>query len=128
MRFGYTIIYVENVKSTIDFYQRAFSLPLLFIHESEHYAELDTGNTKLAFASNQMAEMNGLNIHPNTKNNLSAGIEIAFITDNVAAAFRQACKAGAKSIKAPEQKPWGQLVAHVLDCNGVIVELCSPIG
>jgi hypothetical protein len=30
-------------------------------------------------------------------------------------------------VKAPETKPWGQIVAYVRDNNGCIVEICSPI-
>ncbi|MDR6644219.1 putative glyoxalase superfamily protein PhnB [Luteibacter sp. 1214] len=27
-----------------------------------------------------------------------------------------------------EEKPWGQRVGHLRDLNGVIVEICSPMG
>ncbi|MFN9476991.1 MAG: VOC family protein, partial [Rickettsiales bacterium] len=34
MKFGYTIIYVKDIKQTVDFYQRAFGLSLKFYAES----------------------------------------------------------------------------------------------
>jgi uncharacterized glyoxalase superfamily protein PhnB len=35
---------------------------------------------------------------------------------------------GAKGIKEPETKPWGQIVAYVEDDFGTIVEICTPMG
>lgn len=48
MKFGYTIMYVENVEQTVEFYEAAFGLSRRFIHEGG-YAEMDTGDTTLAF-------------------------------------------------------------------------------
>jgi uncharacterized glyoxalase superfamily protein PhnB len=56
------------------------------------------------------------------------GVEIAFTTSDVQAAFDQAVGAGAKPVSKPEKKPWGQTVAYVRDNNGFLVELCTPMG
>ena len=32
------------------------------------------------------------------------------------------------ALAKPKKKPWGQMVSYVRDLNGVIVELCSPVG
>lgn len=52
MTFGYTIIYVKDVLSSLAFCEKAFSLKTRFIHES-NYGELDTGKTTLAFAAHE---------------------------------------------------------------------------
>ena len=49
-----------DVESTMNFYQSAFNLKLNFLHESKQYGELNTGDTKIAFASNEMAQSNGV--------------------------------------------------------------------
>jgi len=56
------------------------------------------------------------------------GIELAFVTDDVAAAYAKAVAAGAIPIKPPIEKPWGQVVAYVRAKDGSLIELCSPIG
>lgn len=127
MKFGYTIIYVSDVLATVDFYQRAFSLNLKFLHESNQYGEMETGETTLAFASEALAHMNDLQIRPNRVHELSSGFELAFVTNNVEGAFKSAIKEGAKHISSPAKKPWGQLVAYVSDINGVLVEICEPM-
>ena len=55
VRFGYTILYVPDVRATIAFYEAAFGLTPRFLHESNLYAEMETGDTTLAFAGEEMA-------------------------------------------------------------------------
>lgn len=128
MKLGYTIIYVADVPATVSFYERAFSLRCRFVHESNLYAEMDTGETVLAFAGEPMAEMNGLAIRPNRRTEIAAGFEIALVTDDPHAAYATAIAAGAAAIKPPAEKPWGQVVGYVRDPDGCLIEICSPVS
>ena len=128
MKLGYTIIYVADVLATVDFYERAFGLARRFVHESNLYAEMDTGETVLSFAGEPMADMNGLTICPNRAETLAAGFEIALVSDDPHGAFATAVAAGASAVKLPAQKPWGQVVGYVRDLNGCLVEICSPVA
>ena len=126
MKLGYTIIYVSDVLKTIEFYKQAFSLEVKSLHDSNQYAEMQTGETTLAFASEGLAESNEVRFKPNRATEIAAGFEIAFVTDNVNTAFKIAIKAGASPIAPPKKKPWGQTIAYVKDINGVLVEICDP--
>lgn len=128
MRFGYTIIYVSDVESTINFYKNAFNFELNFLHESKQYGELNTGDTKIAFASNEMAQSNGVKFVANNLKNDAAGFEIALITSDVKYAYKHATDNGAIAVTEPILKPWGQEVAYVRDPNGIIIEICSPMS
>jgi uncharacterized glyoxalase superfamily protein PhnB len=128
MKFGYTIIYVADVVGTINFYQKAFQLKKLFMHEGLQYGELDTGFTKLAFASEEMAKNNGIKIIKNRSQNQIAGFEIALVAKDINKAYKHAINAGAISVQEPNEKPWGQTIAYVRDLNGILIEICSPIG
>lgn len=55
------------------------------------------------------------------------GIELAFVTGDVEAAYARAVNAGALPIKEPMAKPWGQVVAYVRSTEGSLIELCSPM-
>lgn len=78
MKFGYTIVYVEDVEATVAFYENAFDLETRMLHESELYAEMETGETTLAFAGDEMAETNGFEVRHNRADSKPAGVEIAF--------------------------------------------------
>ncbi|GJM15843.1 MAG: lactoylglutathione lyase [Thermodesulfobacteriota bacterium] len=127
MKLGYTILYVEDVKETLKFYEEAFGFKELFLHESGDYGELDTGDTKLAFASHVLAESNDVGFSKSSKNKEKSTMEIALVTDDVRVAFDRAVRAGAIALHQPKEKPWGQTVAYIRDLNGFLVELCSPI-
>lgn len=127
MYLGYVILYVANVEATIDFYEKAFGLPLNFLHESKDYADLNTGSTKLAFVSEAFAEQNITSCSKNSLANKPAGFELTLVVTDVAAAYKKALQAGALGVQEPQEKPWGQEVAYVRDMNGVLVELCTKM-
>jgi len=128
MQLGYTILYVADVLGTLAFYEAAFGLSRRFVHESDRYAELDTGATTLAFVGEEAAELNGFAITANRRETAPAGWELCFITADVASAYARALQQGAMAVSPPAAKPWGQVVAYVRDCNGCVVEIASPIG
>ena len=128
MRFGYTILYVPDVPAAVAFYESAFGLHRRFLDDSGTYAEMETGATALAFAHESLAKANGLPVRPATPGNDAPPIELALVTDAPDAAFDHAVEHGATAIRAVEEKPWGQRVGHLRDLNGVVVEICSPMG
>lgn len=128
MKFGYTIIYVSSVVDTLDFYNKAFGFQTKFIHESEDWGELSTGNTTLAFATHKMGDINlEGKYHKADPDDIPLGVELSFITDDVDAAFQRAVKAGAVTIMKPEEKPWGQFVCYVRSKEGTIIEIATPV-
>ena len=136
MKLGYTIIYVESVPDTLAFYHSAFGLSIRFCLPSNEYGELDLdGDTTLAFAAESFVEQGmGSEIFQRNRKEakLSAGAEISFVVDEqkgetVSDCFERAKAAGAVGIQEPKTKPWGQVVAYVRDCNGFLVEVCTPV-
>jgi lactoylglutathione lyase len=59
MKLGYTLFYVDDVKSTMTFYSKAFGLQVGFLHESNQYGEMVTGDTKLGFVNHETASSHG---------------------------------------------------------------------
>lgn len=128
MNYGYTIIYVDDVIATLDFYNRAFGFTTRFVHENG-YGELDTGATVLAFASHEIAEQNLPESYVRiSRDGQLCGIEIGFTTPDVEGAYAKAVAAGALPITEPKTKPWGQVVSYVRSLEGTLVEICSPMA
>ena len=129
MRLGYTILYVEDVAAAIDFYERAFGLSRRFVTDDGTYGEMETGGTTLSFAKHTLAsQFIPGGYRRNDSEEKPAGIEIGFVTDDVPAAWDTAVAAGATGVAAPAIKPWGQTVAYVRDPEGMLIELCTPVG
>ena len=129
MRFGYTILYVEDVARAIDFYERAFGLARRFVTDDATYGEMETGETTLSFASHTL--VGGFISGGYRRNDTAeppAGVESGFITDDVPAAWDAALAAGATVVSPPTTKPWGQTVAYVRDLEGMLVEICTPVA
>jgi lactoylglutathione lyase len=126
MRFGYTILYVQDVAASVDLYERAFGQRRRFVHESGDYAELETGDTTLSFASHELAESN-LPDAFRRPDGATTAFEVCFVTEDVAGAYVRAVRAGAEGVTEPTTKPWGQDVAYVCDPDGNLIELASPV-
>ncbi|MDR6600380.1 catechol 2,3-dioxygenase-like lactoylglutathione lyase family enzyme [Achromobacter deleyi] len=128
MKFGYTIVYVPDVAASLAFFERAFGFPRRFLHESQTYGELDTGDTTLSFAAHQLGAMNFSTGHVEASSSAKPlGMEVAFVTDDVAAAHARAVSLGATELNAPTAKPWGQVVSYLRCPDGTLVELCTPM-
>lgn len=126
MRFGYTIVYVDDVERSLAFFERAFGLARRFVAPGGGYGELETGATALAFADHTTARDSlGGDYVPAGASARPLGVEVGLVTDDVAAAVQRALAAGATLLKAPTAKPWGQVVAYVRAPDGTLVELCS---
>lgn len=129
MKLGYTLLYVDDVAKTMQFYSKAFGLEVSFFHEeSKQYGEMATGETKLGFVAHETASSHGFSYEKMDLAKKPAAFEVGFVTKDVAGAFEKAVKNGALSVSKPETKPWGQTVSYVRDCNGFLVEICSPVG
>lgn len=127
MRFGYTIVYVDDVEASLAFFERAFGLARRFVAPGGGYGELETGATALAFANHATARDSlGGDYVAAASSTPPLGVEVGLVTDDVAAAVERAVAAGAALLKPATAKPWGQVVAYVRAPDGTLVELCTP--
>ena len=128
IKFGYTILYVENVEESIVFYENVFGFSRKFITPENDYGELLTGETTLSFASKKLASQNlQEGFVESSLEDKPFAIEIGFITDDVPELVQKATTFGAVLVKEPTQKPWGQIVAYVRDLDGFLVEICTEV-
>ncbi|MFS1525517.1 VOC family protein [Microbulbifer sp. 2304DJ12-6] len=125
MIFRYTILYVDDVASSLIFFEKAFGFERGFLHESGDYGELVTGATKLAFSSTALMQQLGKN--PASPKSDNPTFEIAFETDDVSGALQNALNAGASLIQDVRDEPWGQTTSYVSDPNGYLIEICSAV-
>lgn len=124
---GYVLFYVRDVAKTAAFWQEAFGLTLKFAHESGEYAELSTGATTLGFVGDTLMQQQGVKYRANSAEGEPGGAQVSLVTAAPEQLVARATARGARTVKAVEQKPWGQKSGIVLDENGILVEICSPV-
>lgn len=128
MKYAYTILYVENVTETIQFYENAFGFSRKFISPENDYGELISGETTISFASIALGNANFKSgFEQSTSAKKPFGIELAFATENIETDFQNAINAGATEFEPITEKPWGQKVGYLRDNNGFLIEVCTPI-
>lgn len=126
LRFAGAAIYVDDVRVVLDFYHRAFGFDTRFFDESLEFAELDTGTTCLAIASHKTGEVLMADRYQRPDSKAPGAVEIAFLTDDVPAAFARAVNAGAAPIAPPKLMPWGLTVAYLRSIEGTLIGLSTP--
>ncbi len=125
MIYRYTILYVADVPATLAFYEAAFAQTTAFLHDGGDYGELATGATKLAFSSHRLMVSIGKDVATTAPDKPS--FELAFETEDVAAALIRALAAGAVLVSPATQMPWGQTLAYVRTPDGTLVEICTAV-
>ena len=132
MKLGFVIIYVDDVKKTLQFYQKAFDLKIRMEFEDDGqvlYGEMETEGAILGFGSHEMGKetLKG-KYQKTTMEREPFGQEIVFVSDNVEETYETAISAGAFSVAEPIEKPWGQTVAYIRAEEGTLIELCTPMN
>lgn len=124
LQFTYAIVYVDDVRASLAFYEQAFGFKTHFLHESGDWGELDTGATRLCFSSRKlMASMGKPTSRANPK---QPSFELAFTTNDLTTALQKALAAGATLISDIEHTSWGQTLAYVADKDNILIEICTP--
>lgn len=128
MKYAYTILYVESVIETIEFYEKAFGFTRKFITPEKDYGELISGETTISFATIELGNSNFKNgFEKITQAKKPFGVELAFTTENIENDFQNAIDSGATEFEPLIEKPWGQKVGYLRDNNGFLIEICTPI-
>ncbi|WP_426474156.1 VOC family protein [Chryseobacterium balustinum] len=129
IKFAYTILYVQDVTRSIEFYENAFDFTRKFVTPANDYGELLVGETTLSFASKELATSNlKEGFIESSLTDKPFGIEIGFTADNVEETVSTAVNAGATIVENPTLKTWGQTVAYVRDIDRFLIEICTPIS
>ena len=129
IKFAYTILYVQDVTQSVEFYEKAFGFVRKFVTPGNDYGELVAGETTLSFASTSLAKSNlNAGFTESSLTNKPFGIEIGFTTDDVEETVKTAISVGATIVENPKIKPWGQTVAYLRDPDGFLIEICTPMS
>jgi len=128
---GYVIFYVPDVAEALRFYSTAFEFEVRMATPEGDYGELHTGQTTLAFVSNELAETNlheAGGFRPLDPAAPPMAATITLVTEDVMTTMDAALTAGARPYTEPVEKPWGQTVAYLIDPQGILIEVATPVA
>ena len=126
MKFDCLMLWVADVPATVRFYEAAFGFTPRMTTPNNEYAQLESGAVAIAFALEGAAARDGRAIRPGRAGENAPPVQIAFVVDDLDAAFERAVGAGAQVVNAPTEKPWGQSLCCVRDLNGFLIEIGTP--
>lgn len=127
MAFLFAILYVRDPAASIRFYEKAFGLVPRFAAPDESYVDGDLEGVIVGFARTGMAKENiPGGVRETDPKGPPPAFELGIGTTDVAGVVKRAEAAGARVVKAPETKPWGQTVAYLRDPDGHLVEVGTP--
>lgn len=122
--FDYTVLIVEDLDRALAFYVELLGIELN--HRSGPFAQLRTGDTRLAFYERTAMEKTlGMPLEAPADN--APGFELGFYVANVDNAYAELVVSGANAVTPPEDRPWGQRTAYVRDPDGHLIELVESL-
>eukprot|EP00898_Chlorokybus_atmophyticus_P006042 jgi/Chlat1/6439/Chrsp45S05953 len=125
-KYGYTIIYTENVEASLEFYNQAFGMKTKFMDPKRMWGELDSGETTIAFTPFEQREatLAGGIQHQDVQQR-PPNVELNLVSEDVEGLYQRAVNAGAIAVAPLEDKKWGQRCGYVRDLNGVSIRIGS---
>jgi lactoylglutathione lyase len=123
--FATAVVYTNDVESTVAFYASATGLVPTYYDRELGFAMLGEEQAVSVASHAAGALMLEAGYAPAAHARVR-GTELAFWTEDVAAAFRRAVDAGATPLAPPRTMPWGQTVAYVEAPEGTIRD--TPAG
>jgi lactoylglutathione lyase len=120
MRVSHVIRYVEDLERSIAFYRDVLGIAFRF---SEHgYAEFDAGVKLGLYERARLPTLIGTRGQAPGSDG-----EVLFTVDDVDGWVSRLRDRGVEILSGPEDRPWGQRTLHLLDPDGLVVELAQDI-
>jgi lactoylglutathione lyase len=126
VKFAKTIVYVEDAKASVEFFEQAFGWKGTY--HDQGYAEVETGgDTKISFANYGVGQYH-LPEKYQAGGSERVNFELSLVSEDVEGDFRRAVEAGAEPLQEPEKKPWGQISSFLRLPDGTFIDLASPVA
>ena len=126
-KFAYTRLFVNNYEICLQFYQNILGLEVTFISETDRYAELTNGKTKLTLMCNGKVKEYFGNRTQVSFGQRDDAIALCFQVENVDEACKYLKQKEVEIVSLPWTfLDWGIKIALVRDPEGNLIELIQP--
>jgi lactoylglutathione lyase len=119
-RLGYVVRFVADLDASVRFYAELLGQRLT--KRTEHWAQFDCGSLTFGLYDRPTMAAN-LGVADAELGSAPGALELAFEVSDCDAAYGAAIVAGARGYRPPEDRPWGERTAYLLDPDGGLFEL-----
>jgi lactoylglutathione lyase len=120
VEFGYSIIFVSDMKRSIEFYQEIIGLPLRF--ETPEWTEFNTDGTTLALHQTNTPATSAEPKDENPAGQCRPG----FTVDDINACHERLIGKGVICVSPPKVEEYGHTLAKYADPDGLTITLSQP--
>lgn len=125
VRHALTILAVEQLRESVDFYRVAFDWPLEF--ETPVYVEMRLpGGQRLGLYQREGFGKNTGQVPARIPPGELSPCELYFYADDASAAVERLRKAGARELSPWSTRPWGDEAAYFADPCGNVLVIARP--
>lgn len=125
VRHALTILAVEQLRESVDFYRAAFDWPLEV--ETPVYVEMRLpGGQRLGLYQREGFGKNTGQVPARVPPGELSPCELYFYADDVPAALERLRGAGARELSALSLRPWGDEAAYFADPGGNVLVIARP--
>ena len=114
------VVYVNDVKKTVEFYKKVFNLETVAYHPDGSYAHVQMNECIVGFVKTNTAEYPIQEIHVI---DVPQAFSLVYTSKNVIGDYNNAIRNGAKVLNTPHETHWAKQVAVVSDINGVVITI-----
>jgi lactoylglutathione lyase len=120
LEFGYAVVFVSDMKRSIEFYRDVLGLPLRF--ESQEWTEFDTSGTTLALHHTDAPST----ADEHKDENPAGQCHPSFTVDDIDAYHERLTNKGVTCLQLPKEEEYGRKLAKYVDPDGLPFTLNQP--
>jgi lactoylglutathione lyase len=121
LEFGYAVVFVSDMKRSIEFYRDVLGLPLRF--ESQEWTEFDTPGTTLALHHTDAPST----ADEHKDENPAGQCHPSFTVDDIDAYHERLTSKGVTCLQPPKEEEYGRKLAKYVDPDGLPFTLSQPL-
>lgn len=120
LRLGYVVRFVADLEAAAAFYEGV--LGLTCTKRTRHWAQFECECVRLGLYERE-AMAGALGVEVARLGTPPGAAELAFEAADAGAAYAAALAAGGRGFLPPEDRPWGERTAYLLDPDGALIEI-----
>jgi len=120
MKINYVIVFVSNMKRSVNFYENVVGLPLKF--ETTHWTEFETEGATLALHLSEVAQTSEINTGPEPAGRCRPGFQVSNLDE-----FHKRMTVNNVNCNQEPKEVFGAMIAQYVDPDGMVFSVAGEM-